>query len=180
MYERVSTRVVCERFAFDVVDSAVAGPGDVTFSRSWARHEPTVATVAVTADRRVPLIRQYRVSIDGENLELPGGRIDATDPSPDVAAARELEEEVGVRAALVRPLGSFLNSPGHCSQRTLLFLAEDLTDGERGLDADEESTSRVEYVDLADVDGLIARGDVQDAKSIIGLLLAARQSGLRA
>ncbi|MGY1659612.1 NUDIX domain-containing protein [Geodermatophilus sp. SYSU D00705] len=178
MYERSSDRVVCERFNFDVVDSTVTRSDGATFGRSWARHEPTVATVAVTSDRRVPLIRQYRAAIDADNLELPGGRIDATDGEPSSAAVRELEQEVGVRAAAVTPLGSFLNSPGHCSQRTLLFLAEDLTDTPRDLDAEEESTSQVQYVDLADVDGLIARGDVQDAKSIIGLLLAARRLGV--
>jgi 8-oxo-dGTP pyrophosphatase MutT (NUDIX family) len=177
VYERVTDEVVCARFNFDVVDSAVRGPDGGTFSRSWARHPQTVATVAVTAEGRVPLIRQYRVAVDGQNLELPGGRIDDGE-APAIAAARELAEEVGVRAGSVDPLGSFLNSPGHCSQESLLFLAQDLTWFERTLDADEESTSQVELVPLADVDGLIARGEVRDAKTIVGLLLAARKLGL--
>lgn len=180
MYERISDEVVCERFNFDVIDSQVTAPGQPPFSRSWARHPATVATVAVSADQRVPLLRQYRVSIDADNLELPGGRIDPTDPSPSVAAARELEEEVGVRPESVTSLGRFLNSPGHCSQESLLYLAEGLTETERRLDAHEESASAVEWVLLADVDRLIAEGAVRDAKTIIGLLLAARRLGLHA
>ena len=178
MYERVSTDIVCERFNFDVVDSSVTGPRGMRFARSWARHPQTVAAVGLTADLRVPLIRQYRVAIDEQNLELPGGRIDPEDASPQAAAARELQEEVGLRPGTIQSLGSFLNSPGHCSQETLLFLATDLTPLARSLDADEESTSDVELVPLGELDSLIADGRIRDAKTIIGLMLAARKLGL--
>jgi ADP-ribose pyrophosphatase len=178
VYERVSSEVACERFNFDVVDSSVSGPGGVRFARSWARHPPTVAAVGLTADLHVPLIRQYRVAIDQQNLELPGGRIDPADASPGAAAARELEEEVGLRPRTIEPLGSFLNSPGHCSQETLLFLATDLAPRPRALDADEESTSEVELVPLSELDDLLVDGRIRDAKTTIGLMLAARKLGL--
>lgn len=152
-------------------------PGHPPFRRSWARHPLTVATVAVFDDWQVPLIRQYRVAIDAMNLEVPGGLLDADDPSPEVAAARELREEVGVAAGEVAALGSFLNSPGHCSQRTLLFLARDLTLVDRQPDGVEEIGADVEMVDLRETSRLVAEGIVQDAKTIIGLFLAATALG---
>jgi 8-oxo-dGTP pyrophosphatase MutT (NUDIX family) len=174
VYEVVSTEVACKRFNFDVVDAVIRGPSG-EFRRSWAHHEHTVASVAVDKDGRVPLIRQYRASVGRHNLELPGGRVDPGDASPADSAARELEEEVGVRAASVVDLGSFLNSPGHCSQRSLLFLATDLSSVPRSLDDGEEATSSIEYVILQDAFELIASGEVQDAKTIIGLTMAERR-----
>jgi ADP-ribose pyrophosphatase len=175
VYEVVESATTCKRFSFSVVDAVVRGPAE-NLQRSWVRHEATVATVAVTDDGRVPLIRQYRASIGEDNLELPGGRVDPGE-EPAAAAGRELQEEVGWRAGSVADLGSFLNSPGHCTQRTLLFLAADLVEVGRELDGGEEATASIEYVRLADVHDVIAAGRVQDAKTIIGLMLAARRLG---
>jgi ADP-ribose pyrophosphatase len=174
VYEVQSSELVLSRYNFDVIDAQLRAE-DGTISRSWVKHPPTVATVAVTDDGRVPLLSQYRPAISGWNLELPGGRIDGGDRDPASAALRELREEAGVIAHSIEQLGQFLNAPAHCTQRTLLFLATGIREVPRQPDPDEEATSRVEFVELAESDQLIATGVVRDAKTIIGLLLAARR-----
>lgn len=176
MYRITSQSVALSRFNFDVVDAEVRGPDGGVLTRSWAQHPPTVGIVGIDEGGRVPLIRQYRSSVDQWNLELPGGRIDEGE-DPARAALRELQEETGAVAETAHRLGSFLNSPGHCSQESLLFWASVSGFEGRALDDGEEATSKVEFVDLADVDHAVASGAVRDAKTIIGLLLIQRLRG---
>jgi ADP-ribose pyrophosphatase len=164
------------RAGFLVLDEArIEGSDGEVFTRSIVRHPGAVVVVAVAADGRVLLVRQYRASVDRELLEVVAGKRDVDGEPPQDTARRELEEEIGHRAGRLVPLCEFYNSPGFTDEHTHLYVALDLTelDGPRGV-TEEEAAMSVEAVDLDDVESLIVSGALVDAKSIIGLLLTRR------
>jgi ADP-ribose pyrophosphatase len=93
-----------------------------------------------------------------------------------VAAARELQEEVGLSAtAELEQLAGFHNSPGFCDEFLLVYLARNPVEVADDRQGDEEEAMTVERVPLADVPAMIADGRITDAKTIIGLLLTIRR-----
>lgn len=164
------------RSGFLVLDEAhIEGSDGEAFTRSVVRHPGAVVVVAIEADGRALLVRQYRASVDRELLEVVAGKRDVDGEAPEDTARRELEEEVGRTAGRLVPLCEFYNSPGFTDEYTHLYVALELTelDGPRGV-TEEEAAMSVERIDLDDVEDLIACGALVDAKSIIGLLLARR------
>jgi ADP-ribose pyrophosphatase len=154
----------------------VAAPDGEELTRFVVRHLGAVVVVPVDeTGEGALLVRQYRVATDGDLLEVPAGKRDVEGESPEETARRELEEETGHRPGRLVKLAEFYNSPGFCDEYTYLFCALDLeaVDGPRGVNAEERAMS-VERVAFADVDALIASGQLCDAKSIIGLELARR------
>src|ERR1700758_2287497 len=88
-------------------------------------HPGGAAAVALDAERRVCLLRQYRYVADGWLWELPAGKLEAAE-APLLTAQRELREEAGINAAQWHSLGMVLSSPGVFSERLHLFLATQL------------------------------------------------------
>ena len=118
------------------------------------------------------LVRQWRVATDQILLEVPAGKRDVEGEPPETTANRELEEEIGYVAGRLDKLCEFYNSPGFCDEYTHLFLATELEERTRAAVSHEEAAMTIERVALDHVDDLIATGELVDAKSIIGLLLA--------
>ena len=148
-------------------------PDGSTFERDVVHHPGAVSIVPVLdGGEAVLLVRQYRAAIDMDLLEIPAGKRDVSGEAPDVTAARELEEEVGMRAGRIEKLAEFYNSPGFCDEHSHVFLALDLEPCETSFQGVEESHMTVERVAMGDVPGLIASGGITDAKTIIGLCLA--------
>lgn len=134
-------------------------------------HRPCVAMVVVGADGRIVLVRQFRAPAEAELLEIPAGSIDEGEEI-EVAVQRELQEEIGARAQRIQRLGGFYVAPGYCSEYIHIYVCEDLT--ESRLPADDDELIDVERLTLAEALELIASGQIQDAKSVAGLLLYAR------
>ena len=154
----------------------VEGPDAARFERIVVRHPGAAVVVALETDREhTLLVRQWRVALERDLLEVPAGKLDVDDEPPHDAARRELEEETGHRAGRLVKLGEFYNSPGFCDERSYLYCALDLEplDGRHAV-TDEEAEMTVERIALSDVDDLIATGDIVDAKTIIGLLYTRR------
>jgi ADP-ribose pyrophosphatase len=120
----------------------------------------------------VVMVRQYRAALDALLLEIPAGKRDVPGEDPEVTAARELEEEVGYRAGKLERLARFHNSPGFSDELHHVFLGTELEAVATSLQGVEEQHMTVEHVLLDDAPALIAAGELTDAKSIIGLLLA--------
>lgn len=121
-------------------------------------------------------VRQFRAAVRREMLELPAGKLDVEGEDPDAAMVRELAEEIGRRPARLLKLATFWNSPGFCTELTHVYLALDLEECEPPEPAKaEERHMSIETVSLADVDRLVATGEIADAKTIIGLCLADRR-----
>ncbi len=131
-------------------------------------HPGAAAIVALTAERRVLLVRQFRQPVGRELLELPAGTIEPGESSL-ACARRELAEEVGQAAERWERLISFYPSPGVLTEELHVFLAEDLqaSAAER-----EEEDLRVESLPLEEAHRRIAGGEIRDAKSIIGITAA--------
>jgi len=148
-----------------------------TYVREVVRHNGGAGVVACFADGSVALVRQYRHPTRSYVLELPAGRIEAGE-GPDVCAARELEEELGVVAGRMELLSEFYTTPGFCAERLWVYLATDLRETARRHEEDE--IIEVVRLPFARALGMVASGEIEDAKTIIGLLVAARRLGVPA
>ena len=149
--------------------------------RDIIRHPGAVAVVAFDDEDRLLMVRQWRQPAGRVLLEIPAGTLDR-DPEtgaiedPELASRRELEEETGYRASGWEKLGTFWTAPGFASELMHLYLATDLAaagPGRLAPDADEA----LDLVRLPLSDALAAadRGDVDDAKTLIGILLLGRR-----
>jgi ADP-ribose pyrophosphatase len=151
---------------------------DVTVER-WGEHEReivehpgAVAIVAVGEDGMVTLVRQRREAARKQLLELPAGTLEENE-SPLDSARRELKEETGLTGGTWRELTAFYTTPGFCRERMHLFAAEGVEAGEASPEADEE----LELVRWS-VDEIAGRlGEIEDAKTLAGLLLYLRKVG---
>lgn len=148
-------------------------------TRDIAGHPGGVGMVALDDGGRVLLVRQWRHAIGRALLEIPAGTLDRH-PDGSVeehagAAPRELEEETGYRAATWRYLGGFYTAPGFTSELMHLYLATDLVPahGDR-LGPDEDERLELEAVPLDEAIAMVDRGEIVDAKTIVGLLRVAR------
>jgi ADP-ribose pyrophosphatase len=134
-----------------------------------------VAIVALDANDRVALVRQWRLPADAALLEIPAGGLDVGDAGskedPEIAARRELEEETGLRAGSWRKLAAFYSAPGFTDELMHLYLATDLepasSDGRLGPDEDERLI--LEWRPWREAIEAVERGEIRDAKSIVGL-----------
>ncbi len=133
--------------------------------REYIRHSGGVGIVPVI-DGNVILIRQFRISIERELIELPAGRLEPNE-DPMACAGRELEEEIGYRAGKLIPLASYFASVGNSNERMFLFLALDLEKTERHLEADERI--REVMLSLEQIKEKLANQEFEDSKTIIGL-----------
>jgi ADP-ribose pyrophosphatase len=161
---------------FDVVLDTVREDGK-TYVREVVRHPGGASVVAVFEDLSVALVRQYRHPSARYMLELPAGRLETGEP-PEACAARELTEEVGVVAKHLEPLSEFYPTPGFCGEKLWVFLATGLTGAAQHLEDDE--LVEVVRLPLARALEMISTREIEDAKTIIGLLLAAQRLGLKA
>ncbi|MBI1808394.1 MAG: NUDIX hydrolase [Gemmatimonadetes bacterium] len=150
-------------------------PDGTTGAMEIIRHPGASAVVpflgmASGVDPQVLLIRQYRYAANGYVYEIPAGRLDAGE-APEACARRELAEETGCEAERITFLTSMWTTPGFTDERIHLFMAEGLTLGEAKREADEF----IEIVpkSLSAALSMIERGEIQDAKTALGLLFAA-------
>lgn len=158
-----------------VATATFADPDGGTFERDVVHHPGAVSVVPVLdgpAGPEVLLVRQFRAPVAAELLEIPAGKRDVAGEPPEATARRELEEEVGMRAGRLELLATFYNSPGFCDEYSHVFLATGLEPAAPVAHSVEERHMTVERVPLDAVFGMIAAGEIADAKTIIGLCLA--------
>ena len=138
--------------------------------REIVRHPGAVAIVAIDADGYVTLVRQLREPARKELLELPAGTLEDREDPLD-SAKRELAEETGLHGGEWREAAAFWTTPGFCAERMHLFVATGVVAGEAATEDDEE----IELVRWR-VDEIAARlGEIEDAKTLAGLLLYLQQ-----
>jgi len=137
--------------------------------REIVEHPGAVAIVAVDAQREVWLVRQLREPARKELVELPAGTREPGE-DPLTTAQRELREECGLTGGAWRELTSFWTTPGFCREHMVLFVAEGVEPGEPDPDADEN----VDIVrwPVSEIESRL--GEIEDAKTLVGLLLYLR------
>ncbi len=135
--------------------------------REIVEHDDCVAIIALDADDKVLLVRQFRKPVEKELLEIPAGGIDGGE-SPEDAVGREMQEETGYLPRKIERLGGFYSAPGYSSEYLYLYLATDLVPGQ--LFAEDTEGITLMKVPLEDIPELIMSGTICDSKSIAGLL----------
>jgi ADP-ribose pyrophosphatase len=172
-FRKAGEEVVYRGSLISVARGTFVDPSGIEFTRDVVHHPGAVSVVPVVDEgNAVLMVRQYRAAVDRDLLEIPAGKRDVDGEPVELTARRELEEEIGMRAGRLERLGEFYNSPGFCDEHSFVFMALDLVPGATSAQGVEEQHMTVEQVSFEEVPGLIARGALIDAKSIIGLSLA--------
>ena len=141
-------------------------------AREVVIHKGAAAIVPVDAQGMVTLVRQHRVALDTFTWEIPAGKLDSVSEDPLDCAKRELEEETGLRAANWRRLSLVITTPGFCTEQISIYLATELSQHEAHADQDE--FLRLQKMPLDEAVNRVMAGEFRDAKTCLGLLMAAR------
>ena len=138
-----------------------------TSEREIVEHNGGAVLAAVTPEGKLVMVRQYRKPAGRVMLEVPAGKIDPGE-KPEVTAARELKEETGYTAGKVEYLMDFYPSVGYSEEVLYLYLCTDLTPGETNFD--ENEAIDIEEYEIDELCGMVMRGEIHDAKTIIAIL----------
>jgi 8-oxo-dGTP pyrophosphatase MutT (NUDIX family) len=144
-------------------------PNGVTAELEIVHHPGGAAVVALDAEGRVCLLRQYRHAAGGWMWELPAGKLDGGE-APLLCAQRELEEEAGMQAGDWQSLGRIVSSPGVFTEVVHLFLARTLTAVPTR--AEEHEVIEVHWFSWAEALRMAQAGEIEDAKTLAGLVRA--------
>lgn len=147
---------------------------DKTYVREVVRHSGSAVIVPVFDDATVGFVRQYRHPARRYLLEVPAGTLEKGE-RPEEGATRELEEELGITCKNLVKLTEFFVSPGFCEEKMWVYLATGLTATAQRLDDDE--IVEVVRLPFSHALAMISSGEIEDAKTIIGLMLAAPHAG---
>ncbi|MDR1439135.1 MAG: NUDIX hydrolase [Clostridiales bacterium] len=150
-------------------------PNGSESARDIVRHPGGCVIVPIDGDGFLYLVRQYRVAFETVTLEFPAGKLEGGE-APETCAERELLEETGFRAGALRRVLSTYSSPGFCDEIIHVFLAERLAAGAAAPDEDE--FVKLEKRTLGELLDMMWAGEIRDAKTVIGILLADRERGL--
>jgi ADP-ribose pyrophosphatase len=153
---------------FNVALEKVTLPNGVIKDREVIRHPGAAAMVPLLDDGNVVLVKQHRHAVNDYLWEIPAGTLEPHE-EPVACARRELIEETGYEATNFDKLTEILPAPGYTDEHIHIFLATGLTLGEQRLEDDEVLTVQPTPFDKAIE--MIKTGEIQDAKTIVGLLL---------
>jgi ADP-ribose pyrophosphatase len=173
--KRLAREMLYHGRIFDLIVDQVEYPSGTRSVREVAHHPGGAVAIPVFEDGSVLLVRQLRYPLGKHIYELPAGKLAPGEPPP-LAAARELEEETGWVAGEVEQLTSVYTTPGFCDEVLHIFLATRLRESPEGHRREEgEFSMTVHRVLLSEAIAMIAAGEIQDAKTIIGLLMVERR-----
>jgi ADP-ribose pyrophosphatase len=144
------------------------------FTYETVQHPGAVVILPILDDGRFVLVEQYRPSLRQRLLELPAGTLEVNE-DPAACAMRELQEEIGMAAKQLIPLGELVPAPGFCNERQYIFCAQGLFESRAAADEDEDI--QVVVMARSEVEHSITTGRLNDAKSI-ALFCRAALAGL--
>jgi len=166
----VSSEPIYNGRILDVQRWQVTCPNGNPAMREIVVHKGAAAVVPVYEDGTTLLVRQHRVSVDRVTLEIPAGKLDSVGEDPLDCAVRELEEETGLKAERMTLLTSLLTTPGFCTEKIGIYLAQGLSQGDTHPDEDE--FLGLVRIPLDDAIAMVMRGEIRDSKTICGLMMA--------
>jgi ADP-ribose pyrophosphatase len=137
------------------------------------RHRGSVVLLPQPSRDEIILIRQFRYAIGRWIWELPAGTLDPGE-SPVAAARRECAEEIGLSPRQVKRLAALYPTPGFCDELMLFYRCTDLRPPTRAVALDPDEQIEPRSFSLRGVRALIARGDVVDMKTVVGMSLLGR------
>ncbi len=168
----LGSRHLLQASFLEVERNHYVGVDGTHIARVVVRHPGAVVVVPVIG-QDVVLIRQHRVAVAKDLLELPAGKLEGD--VPEEAARRECAEEIGYLPRSLTLLHTFYSTPGFSDERMWVYLAERLERVEKRPQGAEEEAAEIVRMPLSDALSAIDRGDIEDAKSLVGLLSVARR-----
>jgi len=147
-------------------------PNGLPATRERIHHIGAVCIVPITEDGKIVMEEQYRYPISRIVYEIPAGKLDSPDEDRLLAAKRELREETGYEASEWIDLGIYLPAPAYCDEKITMYLARGLKKGSQDLDDDE--FLKLSEVPLEDILSKIIDGSIQDGKTQLAVLKAAK------
>jgi len=159
---------------FDVVLEKVTLPNGTIKDRESVRHPGAAAMVPLLDDGKVFLVRQYRHAVGELLWEIPAGTLEPNE-NPIACARRELVEETGYEATRLDKLAEILPAPGYTDEHIHIFLATGLRLAKQALEDDE--ILQVQPTTFEKALEMVTLGEIQDAKTIVGLLLTSMKEG---
>lgn len=136
--------------------------------REIVEHNGGAVLAAITEGGKMVMVRQYRKAAGRVMLEAPAGKIDPGE-TPDRTAVRELKEETGYSADKIKYMTCFYPSVGYSEEKLYLYLCTGLEAGETSFD--ENEAIDIEERDIDELSQMIMRGEINDAKTIIAVLM---------
>ncbi|HEU19807.1 MAG TPA: NUDIX hydrolase [Deltaproteobacteria bacterium] len=169
--ERIIVRSerIYEGKVFRLMKETVILENGVTTDMEIIRHPGAAAIVPILDDERFILIRQYRHAVGCFMWEIPAGTVNQNE-TPIMCAQRELTEETGYSSDRCHKLSEIIPVPGYSNEHIDLYIATNLTASAQNLNVDE--VIKIHTVRLSDALAMIYAGEIQDGKTICGLLLA--------
>lgn len=170
--ESLREEVILEESIYDgrivhVKQQLIRQPDTSFRLREVVEHNGGVAILAISPDDEVYMVRQYRTATKAALLEIPAGKLELNE-DPEECARRELEEECALKARTLNSLGTFLPTPGYCSELIYLYWTDDFEQGEQDLDDGENL--ELYRVPLQDAIDMINEGKILDGKTQIAIL----------
>ncbi len=167
--EQIESREIFKGKILGLYLDKVRLPNNNISTREKVVHPGAVGIVPVNRQREVILVKQFRYPPNKILLEIPAGKLDKGE-DPKRCASRELKEEVGAESGDIIKLASFYTTPGFSNELLVLFLAVNFQIKDNNLDEDE--FLKIKKFTLSHANEMIRSGEIQDAKTIIGIKLA--------
>lgn len=171
--KKIESRLIYNGKVLDLKLDTVELPNGKEANREVVVHPGAVTIAALTQNNEILLIRQFRYPAGEILWELPAGKLERGE-DPLACAKRELSEETGYAASEWMSLSTFFTTPGFSDEIMYLYLAKGLYN-ER-LEADDDEFIELHQIPYNEAVNLINRGEIKDAKTIIGILLAGQKN----
>ncbi|GAX03596.1 ADP-ribose pyrophosphatase [Secundilactobacillus pentosiphilus] len=162
----------------DIYDGAIINverqtvelPNGEKAHREIVHHSGAVAIMAITAENKMILVRQWRSPIGRTTLEIPAGKLDSRDgDDPKHAAVRELNEEIRLHPSHLERLTGFYSSVGFSDEYMTLYLATDLQPVQSELPRDKGENLNIRAYSLDELKTMVANGEIEDAKTVMAV-----------
>ena len=167
-FKRLDRRLVYKGSIIDFYKDTVQVPNGNVVEWDFIGHKGAAAVVPVREDGKILMVRQFRNALDRYTLEIPAGGLNSVSEPTKDAAARELQEETGYSSEHLELLISIRTTVAFCNEKIDIYVADGLKPGSQRLDEDE-FIDIVTY-DLSELCDMIYRGEIQDAKTVAGIL----------
>lgn len=172
-FKRLKRELVAKGHILDYYQDTMQIPNGNIAVWDFIKHNGAAAVVAVGADGRLLMVRQYRNALERETLEIPAGGLESVDEPTDAAAMRELEEETGYHCSKVELLLTIRTTVAFCNEKIDIYVARNLEPTRQNLDEDE--FINVEAYTVEELLEMIYAGVIQDSKTVCAVLAYARK-----
>ncbi len=172
VFETTSSEILHQGKIFALRRDQVLMPGGKVVVREVVEHFGAVAVVALDDDGNIPMVYQYRHAFGRRLWELPAGLLDVHGEAAYLTAARELQEEVGLKADTWRVLVDLDSTPGFSDESVRVYLATGLSEVDRPEAHDEEADMTMQWYPLADAARKVLNGEIVNAIAVAGILAA--------